>query len=166
MPYKMPCKVAAFYQFAALPDFRELREPLRASGARLGLMRPVALVTSNLIGLRGEARIEKRRIHGSAPHAHGSAEEVAYWPATSDQAAEAELPPQMPVAVVTAGAERSTPWLKAIQAVPALASRQGYVEHVAGARHASLLGPRFADAVVRGVQHVLHAAPIRRRATA
>ena len=26
----MPLKVAAFYQFAALPDFRELREPLRA----------------------------------------------------------------------------------------------------------------------------------------
>ena len=26
----MPYKVAAFYQFAALPDFRELREPLRA----------------------------------------------------------------------------------------------------------------------------------------
>ena len=34
----MPLKVAAFYQFAALPDFRELREPLRAlapaSGSR------------------------------------------------------------------------------------------------------------------------------------
>jgi UPF0176 protein len=26
----MPLKVAAFYQFAALPDFRQLREPLRA----------------------------------------------------------------------------------------------------------------------------------------
>ena len=26
----MPIKVAAFYQFAALPDFRQLREPLRA----------------------------------------------------------------------------------------------------------------------------------------
>ena len=31
----MPLKVAAFYQFAALPDFRELREPLRAFAARL-----------------------------------------------------------------------------------------------------------------------------------
>ena len=29
----MPLKVAAFYQFAALPDFRELREPLRAFAA-------------------------------------------------------------------------------------------------------------------------------------
>jgi len=31
----MPYKVAAFYQFAALPDFRELREPLRAIGLQL-----------------------------------------------------------------------------------------------------------------------------------
>ena len=29
----MPLKVAAFYQFARLPDYRELREPLRASCA-------------------------------------------------------------------------------------------------------------------------------------
>ena len=33
----MPYQVAAFYQFAALPDFRELREPLRAICARLAL---------------------------------------------------------------------------------------------------------------------------------
>jgi pimeloyl-ACP methyl ester carboxylesterase len=124
-------------------------------GARLGLMRPVAFVTGNLIGLQGEARVEKRRIHGSYPHAHWSAEEVAYWPATSDQASQAELPEQMPVAVLTAGAERIAASLKAIQAIPALASRHGYVEHVAGARHASLLGPRYADPIVRGVEHVL-----------
>jgi pimeloyl-ACP methyl ester carboxylesterase len=126
-------------------------------GAKLGLMRPVAYVTGNMIGLQGEARIEKRRIHGSYPHAHWAAEEVASWPVTSEQAAESEMPPQMPVAVITAGAERGAAWLKAIQAVPAMASRHGYVEHVAGARHASLLGPRFADPVVRGVEHVLHA---------
>jgi hypothetical protein len=61
----------------------------------------------------------------------------------------------MPVAVVTAGAEKSAPWLKALQAVPALGSRFGYVEHVAGARHASLLGVHFADPIIRGVEHVL-----------
>ena len=33
----MPYKVAAFYQFAALPDFRDLREPLRAICADLKL---------------------------------------------------------------------------------------------------------------------------------
>ena len=44
------------------------------------------------------------------------------------------------------------------EAIPALASRQGYIEHVAHAGHASLLGARFADPIVRGVAHVLHAA--------
>lgn len=127
-------------------------------GARLGMMKPVARVTGNLIGLTGEAMLEKRRIYGSAVHAHGAAEEVAHWPTTSDQAAAAEFPREMPIAVITAGAEKSAPWLKAIQAIPALASRQGYVEHVAHAKHASLLGAKFAEPIVRGVAHVLHAA--------
>jgi UPF0176 protein len=39
----MPIKVAAFYQFAALPDFRELREPLRAICADLKLKGSVLL---------------------------------------------------------------------------------------------------------------------------
>jgi pimeloyl-ACP methyl ester carboxylesterase len=127
-------------------------------GARYGLMKPVAAVTGNMIGLSGEAALEKRRIYGLGTHAHGAAEEVAWWPATSDQAAAAELAPDIPVAVVTAGAEKNAPWLKALQVLPAHASRHGYVEHVAGARHASLLGGRFADPIIRGVEHVLDAA--------
>lgn len=127
-------------------------------GARFGMMRPVAAITGNMIGLTGEAAVEKRRIYGLGSHAHWAAEEVAWWPATSDQAAEAEFPPQMPIAVVTAGAETRALVLKNIQTIPALASRQGYVEHVTHARHASLLGRKFADPVVRGVEHVLHAA--------
>src|SRR5712671_6151558 len=39
----MPIKVAAFYQFAALPDFRALREPLRAICAGLALKGSVLL---------------------------------------------------------------------------------------------------------------------------
>src|SRR6478736_3617454 len=39
----MPLKVAAFSQFAALPDFRQLREPLRAFAAGLGLKGSVRL---------------------------------------------------------------------------------------------------------------------------
>lgn len=128
---------------------------LAAFGARFGLMRPVALVTHDLIGLEGPAKAEKRSIHGSRGHARWAAEEVANWTAFSDLAAAAELPPAMPVAVVTAGDERSRAWLKALQVKPALASRRGHVEHVAGSTHASLLGRRFADPVVRGVEHVL-----------
>jgi len=126
-------------------------------GARFGMMRPVAAVTGNMIGLEGEAAIEKRRIYGSAPHARWAAEEVGQWPVTSDQAAGGDYPPELPIAVVTAGAEGRTPWLKAMQAAPALASRHGYVDHVAGAGHASLLGRRFADPIVHGVEHVLAA---------
>ena len=51
----MPYKVAAFYQFAGLPDFRELREPLRASCARLKLKGSVLLAHEGINGtLAGE----------------------------------------------------------------------------------------------------------------
>src|ERR1700692_4084120 len=52
----MTCKVAAFYQFAALPDFRELREPLRALCAGLELKGSVLLAHEGINGtLAGEA---------------------------------------------------------------------------------------------------------------
>jgi UPF0176 protein len=51
----MPLKVAAFYQFAALPDFRELREPLREICARLHLKGSVLLAPEGINGtLAGE----------------------------------------------------------------------------------------------------------------
>ena len=46
----MPYQVAAFYQFTALPDFRELREPLRAIGARLALKGSVLLAHEGING--------------------------------------------------------------------------------------------------------------------
>jgi len=46
----MPCKVAAFYQFVALPDFRELREPLRALCAGLKLKGSVLLAQEGING--------------------------------------------------------------------------------------------------------------------
>jgi UPF0176 protein len=46
----MSCKVAAFYQFTALPDFRELREPLRATCADLGLRGSVLLAREGING--------------------------------------------------------------------------------------------------------------------
>jgi UPF0176 protein len=52
----MPYKVAAFYQFAALPDFRELREPLRALCASLHLRGSVLLAHEGINGtLAGSA---------------------------------------------------------------------------------------------------------------
>jgi pimeloyl-ACP methyl ester carboxylesterase len=130
---------------------------LTAFGARLGLMRPISLFSASLIGLTGDAAREKRRIHGSAEHAKGAAAEVAQWPAMSDLAAVGSLPRGLPVAVVTAGGAKLQRRFKAMQAEPALASGHGFVEDVPGAKHASLLGPRYADAVVRGVRHVAQA---------
>src|ERR1700684_2005047 len=46
----MPHRVAAFYQFAALPDFRELRAPLRAICAELGLKGSVLLAEEGING--------------------------------------------------------------------------------------------------------------------
>jgi UPF0176 protein len=47
----MPYKVAAFYQFATLPDFRELREPLR--------------VACSLLNLRGSMLLAQEGINGT-----------------------------------------------------------------------------------------------------
>jgi UPF0176 protein len=46
----MAHRVAAFYQFAALPDFRALREPLRALCAALGLKGSVLLAHEGING--------------------------------------------------------------------------------------------------------------------
>src|SRR6201996_1385797 len=46
----MSLKVAALYQFAALPDFRELREPLRALCAGLGLKGSILLAAEGING--------------------------------------------------------------------------------------------------------------------
>ena len=52
----MPHRVAAFYQFAALPDFRGLREPLRSVCADLGLKGSVLLAHEGINGtLAGSA---------------------------------------------------------------------------------------------------------------
>jgi len=126
-------------------------------GARAGFMRPVSMVMGDMIGLTGEASVEKRRIYGSPVHTRWAAEEVQHWPATSAHARDnGPFAPDLPVAVITAG-ERPASALKKIQVGPAKASRRGYVEHVAGANHASLLGKRFGDPIVRGVEHVLTA---------
>jgi UPF0176 protein len=46
----MPFKVAALYQFAALPDFRELRDPLRALAAGLEIKGTVLLAQEGING--------------------------------------------------------------------------------------------------------------------
>lgn len=124
--------------------------------ADLGVMQPWSLVAGDRIGLPPEISREKRRIYASASHARASAREVQQWLETAAQGRiEGPFDPDLPVAVVTAGAVPLPGDLQAIQNAPALASRAGHVDRVEGARHASLLGPRYASRVVRGITHVL-----------
>lgn len=124
--------------------------------ADLGVMYPWSLIAGDRIGLPGEISREKRRIYASASHARTSAREVQQWLETAAQGREEGLfDPDLPVAVVTAGAVPLSPELKDLQDAPALASRAGFRDRVEGAGHANLLGPRYADRIVRGVQHVL-----------
>jgi pimeloyl-ACP methyl ester carboxylesterase len=136
---------------------RAFRQMLRLSvhTARLGLNRPIAVLAGDRILLGPQASAEKKRIWGSPSQARWASAEVDQWPETSDQAKSKDLPARMPVAVVTAGAAQTATVLKEIQMIPAIASRSGYIEHVPRATHASLLGRKHADPIVRGVEHVL-----------
>ena len=130
---------------------------LRLAGhaGQFGLMVPVSMISGNLIGLTGDAGAEKRAIHASAPHAHGAAAEVASWAETSAMAAAADLPADLPVAVVTAGPVATRGPIKKLQEGPARRARHGYIEHVTQSTHANVLGPRYADAILLGLDHVL-----------
>ncbi|HLI65819.1 MAG TPA: alpha/beta hydrolase [Caulobacteraceae bacterium] len=128
---------------------------LSAAATALGLIRPFGPFGDS-IGVEGEAHAHKLWTFGNAGHTRAAADEILAWPFTAAQAlAVGPADPAWPVAVVTASAERRLPAFRALQAAAASASARGRVDHVAGARHASLLGPRYAHHVVGGIEHVL-----------
>jgi pimeloyl-ACP methyl ester carboxylesterase len=109
------------------------------------------------IGLPEPARSEKERAFGSARHNHWAAEEAQLWTRNGAEARGAgELSPDLPVAVITAGPGNAA--FKRAQAAPAERSKAGFYENIEAASHATLLGPRFSDAIVRGIDHVIAAA--------
>jgi len=127
-------------------------------GASMGVFTPImGTGVANKIGLTGEAEREKRHFFANGRHNRVSAEEVALWPKASEQAgAEPPYPHDMPVAVVTAGGPGGfNNGYKSLQAAPATAALHGYVDHVDGAGHNTLLGPLYADHIVKGVEFVL-----------
>jgi pimeloyl-ACP methyl ester carboxylesterase len=135
---------------------------LARTGAMLKLTSLASPLFGDAIGLIGPAKLEKQRAFASAAHNHWATEEVQRWLSSAEQArALGALDRELPLATVTAG--RSQAWWKAMQAEPAHRSRSGYAENVIGAGHATLLGPKHADAVVRGVTYVMKAAVAQRR---
>jgi pimeloyl-ACP methyl ester carboxylesterase len=129
-----------------------------AWAARVGLMR-LASRWSDRIGLTAEAASHKCWAFGDAAHMRVAAEEVTHWEAAALQARLAGgLDPAWPVAVVTAGPARALLRQRRLQREPADGSRHGYLENVEKADHASLLGLRFADQIVRAIHHVGEAA--------
>jgi len=130
-----------------------------ATGASLGLFKPAAPIFGDKIGLTGDAAAEKRHIFTLAAHNRWAAEEVSHWPDAARQAREAgSYDPNWPVAVVTAGPLQGREGWKRMQAAPARASKHPHIVNVAKAGHASLLGDRYADAVVKAIMFVRGAA--------
>src|SRR5713101_1774525 len=72
-PRPMPYQVAAFYQFTALPDFRELREPLRAICADLKLTGSAEAVAALVEELRDGALFDGRLDNLELKFSHASA---------------------------------------------------------------------------------------------
>ena len=135
---------------------------LAAWGAKAGLARQLAGSFGDAIGLPPLAKAEKRHAFGDAAHNRWAAAEVASWHASVDQArAAGGFDPALPIAVVLTGDGRQPTQRHAIQTAPADAARHGFVIHVPGANHASLLGERHAGHIVRAILAVETAAAAR-----
>ena len=131
-----------------------------AFGARMGFYAPLAGTgLGDKIGLTPAASAEKRRAFASPTHNRWASAEVDQWLATAEEAkAAGPLDPKWPVAVIVAGHRRPNEGLSDTRAAPARQSAHGYEESVPGASHTTVLGYRYADAIVRGVDFVRDAA--------
>ena len=111
------------------------------------------------VGLPPEEDKEKRAQFASVLYNDTAYEEVTYWTLAAHQAAATgPLNADLPVAVVSAGVFDSGEGreMQTTQRPPALASRDGHIEIVAGATHNGLLGKTYHTAIVRGIDYVLN----------
>jgi pimeloyl-ACP methyl ester carboxylesterase len=131
---------------------------IAAWAASRGLLKPLS-PWGDRIGLTPLASRHKRWAFTDPAHNRAAAAEVVQWEATVAQAAAAgPLNADWPVAVVLAGPARAPERQRAMQTEPARRSPRGYRERVARAGHASLVGVRHGEAVVRAIVHVRDAA--------
>lgn len=127
---------------------------LGAIAGTVGLTKPFYW-WGDRIGLPPQGKAEKRRGVISGRQSRAAYVEVQSWSAAALQAAAAgPLKPEWPVAVITAGPDRPSPWTVVRQA-PAKASQYGMIEAIPGADHRTMLGLKYGDRAVAGVEHVL-----------
>lgn len=126
-----------------------------AVSASIGTTLPLYWSAGDRIGLPRQGSAEKRHAYVSGRHARTSAEEVANWRRSAEEARVAPpYDPKWPVAVIVAhrgerdGDDDS-------RKAPEAASRAGSFEAVRGASHTTILGETYGDAAVRGVTFVL-----------
>jgi len=132
---------------------------LAAWGAGVGLQRALAGALGDAIGLPALAKAEKQHAFADPGHNHWAAAEVDAWADDARQArAAGDLDPAWPTAVVLTGDGRQSGPRRDVLAAPATGARQGFVIHVPGANHASLLGERYASHIVRAILSVEAAA--------
>jgi pimeloyl-ACP methyl ester carboxylesterase len=131
-------------------------------GAQLFLNAAASSVLGDHIDVPEPAKSEKRRAFASPVHNYWAAREVHAWLKDGEQVrALGDLDREIPVAVVTASGGGAR-W-KLLQMEPARRSRSGYAVNVKGANHASLLGPKHAEAVVKAIEFVWRSARQARR---
>ena len=122
-------------------------------GAQLWLNAAASPLFGDRIDVPEAAKREKRRAFTSPVHNYWAAREVHDWLKDGEQVRLlGELDREVPVAVVRAKGG-SAHW-KVLQAEPAYRSRSGYAVSVPDANHASILGPRHAEAVVKAIEFV------------
>jgi pimeloyl-ACP methyl ester carboxylesterase len=132
---------------------------LAAWGASVGLQRPLAGALGDAIGLPPDAKAEKQRAFADPEHNRWASAEVEAWAADAAQGlAAGPFDAALPVAVVLTGDGRHLSAHAEQVAAPARAALRGFVLHAPGAGHATLLGERFADHVVRAILQVEAAA--------
>jgi len=151
------------------PFDKKLRDYTRDQLVKRGVDVQLNTAIADSIGLSGEAKAEKRLAFADPKHNRWAAAEVEAWGRTAEQARLAgPFDTELPVGVVLAGAPGPGTRWKAQLSAPALSARAGFVEHVRGASHATLLSPRFASCIVEVVEKVMAAgaaAPAQTRQT-
>jgi pimeloyl-ACP methyl ester carboxylesterase len=121
--------------------------------AAMGMNGFAQMMMGDEIGLPAEARAEKAASFVSPRHNRWAAAEARDWLKNGIAVrALGQLSPDLPVAVVSAGPGH--PSWKRMQAAPAQHSLYGHLQDIEAATHASIMGPRYGDAIVRAIDHV------------